>query len=281
MLAVVKAEAQQELLFSNDRYNILSFNPGQAGVFENEKTNVSASVAYRNQWLGFKGAPVTINGAFDFLLAEEKIGLGLTLLNDRIGIDSRIEIAGNYSYQVKTRDGVFSGGIRTAYTRISSDFSKVHNADVGDIYDNVNESISVFSVGIGFIYLEENLSIGLSVPNITAFSSSSRIKEFKRQHLYANVSVKLGDYTNEIRIEPSVLFKYQPSVPLQAKIGVYAYFNEILTPGLHYRSDDALAFSCGVNFNEQYNIAIAYDLTLSKLKEVSNNTIELFLCYRY
>lgn len=281
MLAVVNTEAQQELLFSNDRYNILSFNPGQAGVFDNDETYASAGLAYRNQWLGFKGAPVTMNGAIDYLLSDANIGLGLTIFNDQIGIDSRIEIAGNYSYQIKTRDGLFSGGIRTAYTTVSSDFTKVQNVTAGDIYDDVNEQFSIFSVGVGFVYQEENIILGLSVPNVAAFSTDPRFTNFKKQHLHANVSFKLGDYTDDLRIEPSLLFKYQPAVPIQAKIGVFAHLNNTITPGLHYRSDDAVAFSLGVNFDESYSIALAYDLTLSKIKNVSNNTLELYLGYKF
>jgi len=273
--------AQQELLFTNDRYNMLSFNPSIVGAFDDDKTYAIANLAYRNQWLGFEGAPTTINAGAEYFLEDSNVGLGMTLFNDRIGVDSKLEIAGNYAYQIKTRDGIISGGLRTAFTQIRSDFTKVQNVDSGDLYDDQLENISVFSVGLGFMYIEEDLKLGIAVPSVVAFSSSSRFKDFKERHLYVNASFKLGDYTDDFRFEPSVLFKFQESVPIQAKIGLFGYINNNIIPGIHYRTDDAVAFSLGLKLQDQFDIALAYDWTLSKIRQVSNNTLELFLGYRF
>lgn len=277
----INLTAQQELLFTNDRYNMLVFNPAITGVFDEQNTYARANLAYRNQWLGFEGAPTTVNAGAEYFLEESNVGLGMTLFNDKIGVDSKLEVSGNYSYHIKTRDGIISGGLRTAFTQIRSDFTKVQNVASGDLYDDQLESISVFSVGVGFMYIEEDLKVGVSIPNIAAFSSSSRFKEFKERHLYVNTSFKLGDYTDDFRFEPSILFKLQKAVPIQAKIGLFGYINNKFIPGIHYRTDDALAFSLGVRLQDQFDIAIAYDWTLSKIRKVSNNTLELFLGYRF
>ncbi|MBT8233726.1 MAG: PorP/SprF family type IX secretion system membrane protein [Bacteroidia bacterium] len=272
--------SQQELLFTNDRYNILTFNPAISGVFD-DNTYAKANVSYRNQWQGFDGAPLTINGGFEYLIEDKNIGLGFTIYNDQIGIDSKFEIAGNYAYHMKTRDGKLSGGIRTALTQFYSDFDAIVNVEAGDIYDDANQSFSVFSVGIGVIYAEENLQFGIAVPNLAAFSKQASFKDFKERHLHLNASFKLGDYTDDFRLEPTMLFKYQPSVPIQVKIGVLFHLGNTITPGIHFRTDDALAFSLGLKLQEQIDIGLAYDLTLSKIRQVSNNTLELFLGYRF
>ena len=280
-LILDEVAAQQELLFSNDRYNILSFNPSIAGAFEETETIALANISYRNQWLGYEGAPKTINGSFDFILKDANIGLGLTLFNDRIGADSKFEIAGNYAYQIKTRDGIIAGGIRTAFTQIYSDFNKIKNVDSGDIYDSSEERISIFSAGLGFMYMEEDIKFGVSIPNLATFSNSNRNNNFKVRHLYVNASFRLGDYTDDFRVEPSILFKVEKSVPLQAKIGVFAHINNSFVPGIHYRTDDAVALSLGTLLYGQFEMALAYDITLSQIRTVSNNTLELFLGYRF
>ena len=91
ILLSINLISQQELLFSNDRYNILSFNPAISGVFDDD-TYAKANISYRNQWQGFDGAPLTINGGLEYFLDDNNIGLGLTIFNDQIGIDSKFEL---------------------------------------------------------------------------------------------------------------------------------------------------------------------------------------------
>ena len=48
-------KAQQEAHFTQFMYNQLYFNPAYAGA----RGMPSFSLIYRNQWIGFKGAPVS------------------------------------------------------------------------------------------------------------------------------------------------------------------------------------------------------------------------------
>jgi len=53
-----------------------------------------------------------------------------------------------------------------------------------------------------------------------------------------NASINLGDYTDDLRFEPSVLFNIQEDIPIHSKIGLFGYKNKNIIPRIHYRTDD-------------------------------------------
>ena len=74
--------SQQEQLYTQFMYNKLGLNPAFAGNHE----QVALSAIIRNQWIGFEGAPVTQSASLNAPLASQKIGLGLNLTRNTIGI---------------------------------------------------------------------------------------------------------------------------------------------------------------------------------------------------
>ena len=279
LFGCVTSQAQQELQLSNDRFTLLQFNPAHAGIYHDD-AYASGYLSYRNQWLGFEGSPKTYSFLTDYLIEDYNVGLGLSLFSDNIGLDSKLEVAGNYSYRIDLNEGFLNFGIRTAFSSFGSEYGKVRNVEAGDIYDQVDARISIFSVGAGLMYHSENLRIGFSVPSIAVFANTENSR-FKERHIYFHTSAKLGDPGDFFRLEPTLLFKYQQAVPIQAKIGVIGWINESITPGIHYRWDDALVFSLGWLLDDRLQLGLAYDFTISRLRLVSDNSFEVQLGYRF
>ena len=75
-------QAQQEAQFTQFMYNQLYLNPGYAGA----RNATSLLAIYRNQWLGFEGAPETKLVSFNTPLLNNRIGLGVTISNHTQGI---------------------------------------------------------------------------------------------------------------------------------------------------------------------------------------------------
>lgn len=277
ILSLGSLQAQQELQLSNDRFTLLQFNPAHAGIMQ-EDAYAATYLSYRNQWLGFEGAPKTYSLIGDYLIEDYNVGLGLSLFSDNIGLDSKLEIAGNYSYRINLNEGFLNFGIRTAFSSFGSEFSMLRNVESGDIYDLGDTRVSIFSVGAGVMYHSENLRIGISVPSIAVLANTENSR-FKERHIYFHTSAKLGDPGDFLRIEPTILFKYQRAVPIQAKIGAIGWINESISPGIHYRWDDALVFSLGWLLDERLQLGFAYDFTISEVRLVSDNSFEVQLGY--
>src|SRR5512142_2280981 len=87
--------------------NPLSINPAYAG----NRGVMNIAAFYRKQWVGIKGAPETVTLAMDAPLLNNKLGLGLVILNDKIGVTKETQFNTNYSYKIPTRNGILSLGL--------------------------------------------------------------------------------------------------------------------------------------------------------------------------
>ena len=73
--------------------NELTINPAYAGA----EGAMSVSLVHRSQWSGIEGAPSSQSFAAHSLLSvkSENIGLGLSIMNDKIGIHSVLTVNSN------------------------------------------------------------------------------------------------------------------------------------------------------------------------------------------
>src|SRR5688572_12749490 len=74
--------AQQRVQYSQYMFNGLVINPAYAGA----EGPLSLTFIQRSQWAGVEGAPATESFSAHSLFKEKKMGLGLAIVNDRIGI---------------------------------------------------------------------------------------------------------------------------------------------------------------------------------------------------
>ncbi|MBL0343396.1 MAG: PorP/SprF family type IX secretion system membrane protein [Bacteroidetes bacterium] len=74
------AKAQFEPQFTQYMFNEMFINPAYAGSRE----QISATMVYRNQWVGLEGAPKTQTASIHGPLMNKKLGLGLTIMNESI-----------------------------------------------------------------------------------------------------------------------------------------------------------------------------------------------------
>ena len=100
-------KGQLEPLSNQYLLNTLAINPAYAG----SRDALSLSMHHRNQWTGFDGAPKTISLAVHAPLRNEKVGLGLLVMNDRRGISGYSVIMGNFAYRILMNDGILSFGL--------------------------------------------------------------------------------------------------------------------------------------------------------------------------
>jgi len=94
--------AQQDTRYSQFMMNGMRFNPAYSGA----KENLNITAFYRNQWLQIEDSPkqlfVGINDAFG---KKEKVGLGLMIENDQIGVDQRTNVFASYAYKIDLAEG--------------------------------------------------------------------------------------------------------------------------------------------------------------------------------
>jgi type IX secretion system PorP/SprF family membrane protein len=269
---------QQEILLSKYTVNNLFFNPAYAG--SHGKSEGTFNAHYRNQWMGFEGAPQTIMLGGEYSMMKNTLGLGVMLSRESIGVEQRSEVTFNTAYRVKMGEGQLAGGIRVGFMNFGNNFSKLTVRSAGDIYDASSYNITLFSVGSGLYYNTEKFYMGVSVPTIAVLGNNKPIGE-RRKHFYFNMGTMLGDEDASIRLEPNVLLAYSKAAPLQYSVGGNIWFSQEIALGALYRSDDAVSVSGELYFQDRFKLSVAYDITLSSLRKFSDNSLEFAIGYRF
>ena len=75
------AFSQKEPQYTQYMYNIGSFNPAYVGTVENPEF----SGLYRAQWIDIPGAPRTFRFGANLPFQNDKVGLGINIVNDELG----------------------------------------------------------------------------------------------------------------------------------------------------------------------------------------------------
>jgi type IX secretion system PorP/SprF family membrane protein len=274
MICSLGLHAQQEVMVSQYMFNGLFLNPAYAG--SHDFANVSA--LHRSQWVNFDGAPRSNLFAIDAPIANQSMGLGLLVINDRIGLLGNTDIMANYSYHVKLGPGKLSFGLRAGISNETFNRDGLVNVDVNDpLYQN-NESFWVPKFGFGSYYYTDRFYAGISIPTLYA-ASGANMREYT-QHFFFNTGY-VFDLSSNVKFKPSTLIKYEPSAPLQADINANFLFMDRFWLGASYRTGDAIIGIVEFQITQNLRIGYAYDATTTPIRNYSGGSHEIMLGYDF
>jgi type IX secretion system PorP/SprF family membrane protein len=274
--------AQQYPLFSHYTINKFGFNPGVVGMTEKPE----ARFIYRSQWVELADAPVTQILSLQGKYKDLPIGFGGYFYNDQVGHLQRT--GGSVAVALAQK----IGGLTTISVGLGAGYYNVRLRDGYSARDITDLTLAEASSGKGFpdfragIYLKrEGLFVGFSVPQILEpklnFSADNvAAKSSLVRHYYGMAGYKFRVH-DLVQLEPSGLLKFVEDSPLQYDLSLRVFFKNLFWIGGSYRSDAAAAFLAGVDLNQQFLLAYAYDLTTSNLNTVSNGSHEITLGYRF
>ncbi|SDY04268.1 type IX secretion system membrane protein, PorP/SprF family [Lutibacter oricola] len=286
MLLAGLSFAQQDAQFTQYMYNTNSVNPAYAGT----KAGTSLFLLNRAQWVGLDGAPVTTNASIHAPLNKSNVGLGLSIINDKIGPSDESSVAIDFSYTILMSENYkLSFGLKASGNLLNIDFNKLNIYHQGDFSfeTNINNKFSP-NVGVGFYLFSDKSYIGLSAPNL-----------FKTKHFdkYANVGANsiiaqervnyyliaghVFDLNSNVKFKPALLTKAVQGAPLQIDVSGNFLFNEKFTAGLAYRWDIAVSAMVGFQVSDSFFIGYGYDMETTRLASYNSGTHEIFLKYDF
>lgn len=282
--------SQQEQLYTQFMYNKLGINPAFAGNHE----NVSATAIVRNQWIGFEGAPNTQTISLNAPVASQKIGLGLNLTRNTIGISEKQTIDAVYSYRIGISDvGTLSLGLQGSARRYQIDYSDPRLNGIVDktldpAIDVQRFNENVINFGAGVYFNTTHFYAGLSSPRLIEreinFASQLGFSKEVRHILFMMGGAI--DLTNDWTVTPQALYRYTSNSPFDMDLNVSASWRSYITAGLTYRhggDDNSIAESIdilfGVQASRQLMISAAYDFTLSEIRNHSSGSLEVGVHY--
>src|SRR5689334_12410573 len=96
-LSIGSIQAQQDAMYTHYMYNTLAINPAYAG----SRDALTMTALGRFQWVGFSGAPMTQTFTAHAPVAWQSLGLGLSVVNDKIGPTTTTSIYADIAYRMK------------------------------------------------------------------------------------------------------------------------------------------------------------------------------------
>lgn len=274
--------SQQLAGYSNFLMNDYYFNPTIAGSEEIHEANIS----YRNQWVGFDGAPTLIMGNFMGSYKNEgKVGYGASVISERKGITGNTTVYLNYAYHFKLSETLKLGlGVQPGYMQHRV---RLYDAIIADAGDEVLTG-TIYSANA----IDVNAGFNLYSPKFFVMGSFQRL--LGRQIQFTTYNTNLDFHYNtiagynfnfknkqkkNIQIQPSLMVRYVSPLPVQYT-GMLRYtFDDKYWAGLLYRSDDAIGFAAGMCIKERINIGYSFDYTLSNLANYQAGSHEVMLSY--
>jgi type IX secretion system PorP/SprF family membrane protein len=294
------ASAQQDAQFSQYMFNGIYINPAYAGY--RKQFNVSAF--YRNQWSGLDGAPQTISVAADATANNERVGLALQLMNDRIGAESTTMAYLNYAYRIPVGDpnkgSTLALGIGAGVMQYQINGSKLDPNDGADpVLLNQRRSILMPDARAGIYYSSDRIYAGFSVDNIIVNYLEPRKdpQEFfpdKKMHMYLTAG-GLVPLSDNFLLKPSFMWKEDFAGPGSLDLNAFVLIAEKIWIGASYRTalnilkKDHLASNlqkpaafvalAEVYVAQKLRIGYGYDIPLNRLGDYNYGSHEISLGY--
>uniref|UniRef100_UPI0040498DC2 PorP/SprF family type IX secretion system membrane protein n=1 Tax=Flavobacterium sp. TaxID=239 RepID=UPI0040498DC2 len=281
-LVSILGYAQQDSQFTNYMYNTVNINPAYAG----SRNALSIFGLHRNQWVGLDGAPLTNTFALHTPLENSNIGLGFSIVNDKIGPSDETSFSVDVSYSVKTSESYqLSFGLKGTANLLNVDFTKLNIYSPGDILSqqNVDNKFSP-NIGAGIYFHSDKTYFGLSVPNFletkhfddqsSSLASSSVAAE--KMHYYF-IAGHVFEVNPSIKFKPALLTKVIQGAPLQVDLSANFLYNDKFSLGLAYRWDAAVSALAGFQVSDSWFIGYGYDMEVTKLANYNSGSHEIFL----
>lgn len=268
--------AQQDAQLTLYNFDPMYYNPAYAG----SKSALSITALGRFQWVNFKGAPNTQFLTVHTPVLGQSLGMGLSLVNDKIG--SRKRTAAYYDISTGIRlnnnNDRLAFGISAGVDFISHDFSSLNVQDISDPFYGETFSTTKFNVGAGIYYYNKKFFVGVSSPRLLepTMKVGDVVNALSTRHFYITGGY-VFDLNSVVKFKPTTLIKFTPHAPLTADIDLNFLLYERFWVGALYRFHEAVGLNFVYNINDFFHIGYGYEFPINRLSSYQSGTHEVLL----
>jgi len=281
MLFPLQLLGQMFPLSDHYRFNALVINPAFAGCHD----ALSATLSYRNQWVGFKDAPKSINLSIHTPVKNDRIGLGLLIDNNSIGIYKETSFIGNYAYRMELFNGKIALGLGFGVSIYDIAWNELDATDADDLQLMNNPTSAVLpAFSLGTYYYTKKYFIGISVPLFLSHEPDQSTGNYKIKNDFSGYNYFItGGYevgiSPHVKLLPSLLIKYHPTHVVQIDYNAQIVLKDRIWIGFGYRNSDMLIGMLQCQLNDQLRMAYSYDFDLGSMGKYRNGSHEIVLNY--
>ncbi len=248
------------------------FNPANMDIF----TKYGGTFNYLNDYMSSSYSPLSFS-AMGYYNPRPFQGFGGSIINDNFGSYNQLEVAGNASYKILSRNaGGFSHafGIRVGFLQKSLNTSDLR-------YQSLKTSLTTdptlgllprvnsngLNVGFGYAFVTNKIDVNVSFPyffgNRMPFSGVDSIPQ--RSALEMGLSDFFLTAGYKVRFDqdwyvfyPTIIAKGAKSAPFHFGADLNFLFNQLLWVSAGFRSDMTIASSIGVFLDQGFRIIYSY-----------------------
>jgi len=275
-----QVQAQQDPHYTQYMYNMSVVNPAYAG----SKESVSGGLLYRKQWVEIDDAPTT-GTFFVHSPVGKNVGLGLSVISDKIGPVQENNFYGDFSYTLNLGgEHRLALGLKAGMTNHKVDFNSIYSTlpDLGDdVFGQGNPNKTFFNVGSGLFYYTNKYYVAFSIPNmIKSNYLDYQGRQYGTEQLhYFLTGGYVFDLNPNLKFKPSAMIKSSLNTSTSLDVSANFMIYDKLELGATYRLEDS--FGAMVNFAVTPNLRIgyAYDHIVSDLNITTPASHEVMLLF--
>lgn len=275
--------AQQDPMYTQYMENMQTVNPAYAG----SKDVLTMMAVARNQWVSLPGAPDTRSFAAHSPIGDTKMGLGFSLLNDKIGPVTQTGFYGDYSYRLYfEKNRTLALGLKAGVNFFDAGLTELETNDPNDpVFANDINRRFLPNFGVGAFFYTNNYYLGLSVPKLIENKineSGVSVQSTSREQLHVFfMAGYVFDVNRIVKFKPSVLTKYVKNAPASFDLNTTLLFYDRLWLGTMFRIGDSFGGLFQLQVTNQIKIGYSYDLPVNKLGAYNNGTHEFMVSYDF
>jgi type IX secretion system PorP/SprF family membrane protein len=271
---------QHSPITSQYLFNGLLINPAYAG----SRDALTANLTHRQQWLGFEGAPVTQLLSVHSPVGTRKIGLGLMVFNDRIGVSRETGFTTSYAYRLRFPKGRLSLGLGAGMDFARHNWQDLALQQQNDaVFQTMDRPLARPNFSTGAFYYTSRSFIGLSLPFLLKQRQTSLEGRSSNGRLVNMQPMLLGGHVftlnEDLKLKPSMLLRYTPAGGMQGDLSSNLIIREMLWLGASWRSGDAMVAMVEVLPTPQWRIGYSYDMGMSAIRRHHYGSHEIMLQY--
>ncbi|MBK6285058.1 MAG: type IX secretion system membrane protein PorP/SprF [Draconibacterium sp.] len=272
--------AQQDPLYTQYMDNLLIINPAFAG----SKDIGNVLLVARNQWVSLPNSPITRSFAYQTPTANKNVGLGFSVMFDKIGPQKQTGVYFDYSYFLRISENYKLGmGLKGGVSFYRVSLTDLITIDPDPIYSQDIYKNFLPNIGVGFFLFSDDTYFGLSVPKLienTITRDDYETEYLNRQkiHLYT-VAGKKFNLSEDFQIKTNAMLRFVKNTPISFQLSALAGFQNKFCVGGMVRFGDSFAIMTQFQATQKMLIGYSYDFTTSELNTFSSGTHEIMFSY--
>lgn len=273
-------QAQQDPHYTQYMYNMNVMNPAYAG----SKENLSIGLLFRKQWVEIEDSPTTFTASGHSPVGKN-VGMGLSVISDRIGPVEENNIYGDFSYTLnlggehRLAMGI-KAGVSLLNIGLNSEIASTLPAPSDGAFAEDTSSAKL-NIGTGLFYYTDKYYLALSVPNMlkSAHLDYNGVQYGSEVQHYFLTGGYVFNLSENTKFKPFFMVKSAFNAPTSVDLSTNFLFFDKFELGASYRIDDSFGAMVNYRISDGMRLGYAYDHIVSDLNVATPSSHEFMVLF--